>query len=198
MRQVRITKVSRTRTQRRQALLDVLPLDPRDPDISRAKQRQRERSPAMNVRQGGEHAGSHGRRSRHRCRSCTRPCPGGGAGSLGPPGRFAPRAHRGCRYRMHRDRASGISGRHGEDTWHEIRHVLGPAGLDRERTPGARTARSTSQPVGNCGRTRSSMCPSTAGAAGTSGHHGRDERRPGTGRRSPGGRDLVHGRSGHR
>jgi hypothetical protein len=43
MRQVRVTKVSRTKRQRRRdALLDALPLDPRDPDIIRAKQRQRD------------------------------------------------------------------------------------------------------------------------------------------------------------
>ena len=39
MRQVRVTKVSRTRSQRRQSLLDELPLDPRDPDIVKAKAR---------------------------------------------------------------------------------------------------------------------------------------------------------------
>jgi hypothetical protein len=41
MRQIQVTKVSRTRSQRRAALLDALPLDPRDPDITKAKQLQR-------------------------------------------------------------------------------------------------------------------------------------------------------------
>jgi hypothetical protein len=41
MRQIRVTKVSRTQ-RRRDTLLDALPLDPRDPDIVRAKQRQRD------------------------------------------------------------------------------------------------------------------------------------------------------------
>jgi len=41
MRQIRVQKVSRTQ-RRRGALLDVLPLDPRDPDIIRAKQRRRD------------------------------------------------------------------------------------------------------------------------------------------------------------
>jgi hypothetical protein len=44
MRQIQVTKVSRTRSQRRAALLDPLPLDPRDPDIAKAKQLQRDNS----------------------------------------------------------------------------------------------------------------------------------------------------------
>ena len=44
MRQIQMTKVSRTRSQRRAALLDQLPLDPRDPDIAKAKQIQRDNS----------------------------------------------------------------------------------------------------------------------------------------------------------
>lgn len=42
MRQIQMTKVSLTSRQRRASLLDELPLDPRDPDITRAKQLQRE------------------------------------------------------------------------------------------------------------------------------------------------------------
>jgi hypothetical protein len=43
MRQIRVTKERRTNSQRRRdALLDALPIDPRDPDIIRAKQRQRD------------------------------------------------------------------------------------------------------------------------------------------------------------
>ncbi|TCO39041.1 hypothetical protein EV646_11983 [Kribbella antiqua] len=43
MRQLQVTKVSRTATQRRRAaLLTEQPLDPRDPDILRAKQLARE------------------------------------------------------------------------------------------------------------------------------------------------------------
>jgi hypothetical protein len=41
MRQIRVQKVSRTQ-RRRDAAIDLLPLDPRDPDIVRAKQRQRD------------------------------------------------------------------------------------------------------------------------------------------------------------
>jgi hypothetical protein len=44
MRQIQMTKVSRTRSQRRAALLDQLPLDPRDPDIAKAKELQRNNS----------------------------------------------------------------------------------------------------------------------------------------------------------
>ncbi len=42
MRQVQIAKVHRTRSQRH--LDELLPLDPRDPDVLRAKQLQRERT----------------------------------------------------------------------------------------------------------------------------------------------------------
>jgi hypothetical protein len=46
MRQLQVTKVSRTSTQRRRAaLLAEQPLDPRDPDILRAKQLAREAEP---------------------------------------------------------------------------------------------------------------------------------------------------------
>ena len=58
MRQVRVTKVSRTSSQRRRhALRDALPPDPRDPDIVKAKQRQRDDEAAdadvPGERQGG-------------------------------------------------------------------------------------------------------------------------------------------------
>jgi hypothetical protein len=47
MRQLRITKVNRTRSRRhRVGLFDELPLDPRDPDVVRAHQVRREHSPA--------------------------------------------------------------------------------------------------------------------------------------------------------
>lgn len=42
MRQIRVTRMSRTRRLRRDALLGTLPTDPRDPDVVRAKQRQRD------------------------------------------------------------------------------------------------------------------------------------------------------------
>lgn len=42
MRQIRVTRMSRKRSLRRDALLDTLPIDPRDPDVIRAKQRQRD------------------------------------------------------------------------------------------------------------------------------------------------------------
>jgi len=41
MRQIRVTKVNRTQ-RRRDAVLEALPLDPRDPDIVRANQRRRD------------------------------------------------------------------------------------------------------------------------------------------------------------
>lgn len=48
MRQVRVTKMSRTKSQRQEARLEALPLDPRDHDIIRAKQLQRDgRRPAQ-------------------------------------------------------------------------------------------------------------------------------------------------------
>lgn len=50
MRQIQVTKVSRTSRQRRASLLDELPLDPRDPDITRAKRLQRDaQEAAVNV-----------------------------------------------------------------------------------------------------------------------------------------------------
>ena len=57
MRQIRVTRMSRTRRLRRDALLDTLPTDPRDPDVVRAKQRQRDDKAADEDLPGGRQGG---------------------------------------------------------------------------------------------------------------------------------------------